>query len=79
MDSIETENKLLRQQLDLVPVSRRRMMGRTILHSYERDLYRALCIEVAPEKVTGIEQLVHKFAQANNLLYVLDKTLGERQ
>ena len=79
MDTLETENKLLRQQLDLVPASRRRMMGRTILHSYERDLYKALCEKVAPEQVTGIKKLVRKFAQANDLLYVLDKTLGERQ
>jgi hypothetical protein len=68
MDTLETENKLLRQQLDLVPASRRRMMGRTILHSYERDLYKTLCEKVAPEQVTGIKELVRKFAQANDLL-----------
>jgi hypothetical protein len=73
MDTLETENKLLRQQLDLVPASRRRMMGRTVLHSYERDLYKALCEKVAPERVTGIKELVRRFAQANDLLYVLDK------
>ncbi|NBS70905.1 hypothetical protein EBT31_18665 [bacterium] len=72
---LEQEVAWLRHELSLVPASRRRMMGRTVLASFERDQYKQLCEQVAPHEVAQIQKTVEQYARLNGLGYVLDKQL----
>lgn len=77
MDSeLEKEIAWLKRELDLVPVSRRRMMGRTVLASYERDLYKSICERSLPGVVSDVDAAVRWFAQRRGLEYALEKTVN---
>lgn len=78
INELEKEITWLKHELALVPVSRKRMMGRTVLASYERDMYRELCRQLAPDKAKQIEAQVYEFAYRNKLMYVLEKQVTDR-
>lgn len=74
IEELEKEIAWMKFEKSLLPSSRRRMMQRTVLASYERDLYKALCIEIAPERVAEVDLIISAYAEANGLVYVLAKS-----
>ena len=56
-------------QISLLGASRQRMMRRTVLASLERDAYRAIALEHAPQKAAEVEAELRILTEAKGLRY----------